>query len=47
MWYNIYVLIYIVHSKFYMKEGKLTKGMKVLSIAQGLGYTWGGMVLRF
>ena len=30
-----------------MKEGKLTKGMKVLSIAQGLGYTWGGMVLFF
>ena len=30
-----------------MKEGKLTKGMKVLSIAQGLGYTWGGMVLYF
>lgn len=30
-----------------MKEGKLIKGMKVLSIAQGLGYTWGGMVLFF
>ena len=30
-----------------MKEGKLTKGMKVLSVAQGLGYTWGGMVLFF
>ena len=30
-----------------MKEGKLSKGMKVLSIAQGLGYTWGGMVLHF
>lgn len=30
-----------------LKEGKLTKGMKVLSIAQGLGYTWGGMVLFF
>lgn len=30
-----------------LKEGKLTKGMKVLSIAQGLGYTWGGMVLYF
>ena len=30
-----------------MKEGKLTKGKKVLSIAQGLGYTWGGMVLYF
>lgn len=30
-----------------MKEGKLNKGMKVLSVAQGLGYTWGGMVLFF
>ena len=30
-----------------MKEGRLTKGMNVLSIAQGLGYTWGGMVLYF
>jgi len=30
-----------------IKQGKLTKGMKVLSIAQGLGYTWGGMVLYF
>lgn len=30
-----------------LKSGKLTKGMKVLSIAQGLGYTWGGMVLYF
>lgn len=30
-----------------LKSGKLTKGMKVLSIAQGLGYTWGGMVLFF
>lgn len=30
-----------------MKEGKLIKGMKVLSVAQGLGYTWGGMVLFF
>ena len=30
-----------------MKDGKLTEGMKVLSIAQGLGYTWGGMVLFF
>lgn len=30
-----------------MKERKLNKGMKVLSIAQGLGYTWGGMVLFF
>ena len=30
-----------------LNEGRLTKGMKVLSIAQGLGYTWGGMVLFF
>ena len=30
-----------------LQNGKLTKGMKVLSIAQGLGYTWGGMVLYF
>lgn len=30
-----------------MKEGKLKPGMKVLSVAQGLGYTWGGMVLFF
>lgn len=30
-----------------LKEGKLSSGMKVLSIAQGLGYTWGGMVLYF
>lgn len=30
-----------------IKEGKLINGMKVLSIAQGLGYTWGGMVLFF
>ena len=30
-----------------MKEGRLHEGMKVLSLAQGLGYTWGGMVLLF
>ncbi len=30
-----------------MKEGKIRKGTKVLSVAQGLGYTWGGMVLFF
>lgn len=30
-----------------MKEGELHEGMKVLSLAQGLGYTWGGMVLFF
>lgn len=30
-----------------MKEGILHEGMKVLSLAQGLGYTWGGVVLFF
>jgi len=30
-----------------LKQGKLNQGMKVLSIAQGLGYTWGGVVLFF
>lgn len=30
-----------------MKEGKIKEGTKVLSVAQGLGYTWGGMVLFF
>ena len=30
-----------------MEEGKIQKGTKVLSLAQGLGYTWGGMVLFF
>ena len=30
-----------------MKEGRIKKGTKVLSVAQGLGYTWGGMVLFF
>ena len=30
-----------------MKEGKIKNGTKVLSVAQGLGYTWGGMVLFF
>jgi 3-oxoacyl-[acyl-carrier-protein] synthase-3 len=30
-----------------MREGKIKKGTKVLSVAQGLGYTWGGMVLFF
>lgn len=30
-----------------MKEGCINKGTKVLSVAQGLGYTWGGMVLFF
>lgn len=30
-----------------MEDGTLKKGMKVLSMAQGLGYTWGGMILYF
>ena len=30
-----------------MKEGRIKDGTKVLSVAQGLGYTWGGMVLFF
>jgi len=30
-----------------IKEGKITNGTKVLSVAQGLGYTWAGMVLYF
>lgn len=30
-----------------IKEGRIQKGTKVLSVAQGLGYTWGGMVLFF
>jgi len=30
-----------------LDDGKLHSGMKVLSVAQGLGYTWGGMVLLF
>lgn len=30
-----------------MNEGRISKGTKVLSVAQGLGYTWGGMVLFF
>ena len=30
-----------------LKEGRITEGTKVLSVAQGLGYTWGGMVLFF
>lgn len=30
-----------------MEDGKIQKGTKVLSVAQGLGYTWGGMVLLF
>lgn len=30
-----------------IKANKILKGSKVLSVAQGLGYTWGGMVLFF
>lgn len=30
-----------------LEDGTLKNGMKVLSLAQGLGYTWGGMVLYF
>ena len=30
-----------------IEDGTLKRGMKVLSLAQGLGYTWGGMVLYF
>ena len=30
-----------------LEDGTLKPGMKVLSVAQGLGYTWGGMVLFF
>lgn len=30
-----------------LKIGKIVKGNTVLSVAQGLGYTWAGMVLRF
>lgn len=30
-----------------LKEGRIKRGAKVLSVAQGLGYTWGGMVLFF
>ncbi len=30
-----------------LKDGMLKKGMKVMSLAQGLGYTWGGIVLYF
>lgn len=30
-----------------LKDGTLKKGYKVLSMAQGLGYSWGGLVLKF
>jgi 3-oxoacyl-[acyl-carrier-protein] synthase III len=28
-------------------DGSIHKGMKVLSVAQGLGYSWGGFLLKF
>ena len=28
-------------------EGTIKPGYKVLSVAQGLGYSWGGVMLRF
>ncbi|RHR82382.1 3-oxoacyl-ACP synthase III family protein [Odoribacter sp. AF15-53] len=30
-----------------LKDGSIQKGYKVLSVAQGLGYSWGGCVLTF
>lgn len=30
-----------------IKDGSIRKGMKVMSVAQGLGYSWGGFLLRF
>lgn len=36
--------IAIVHA---IKDGSITKGNKILSVAQGLGYTWGGVALFF
>ena len=30
-----------------IKDGSIQKGMKVMSVAQGLGYSWGGFLLRF
>lgn len=30
-----------------LKDGSIKQGAKVLSVAQGLGYTWGGVVLFF
>ena len=30
-----------------IKKGKIQKGNKVLSLAQGLGYSWGGIVMFF
>lgn len=36
--------IALVHA---INDGSISKGKKVLSVAQGLGYTWGGVVLFF
>lgn len=36
--------IALVHA---LKDGSIKQGIKVLSVAQGLGYTWGGVVLFF
>ena len=36
--------IALVHA---IKDGSIHKGSKILSVAQGLGYTWGGVVLFF
>lgn len=30
-----------------LEEGRIVQGSKVLSVAQGLGYTWGGVLLCF
>lgn len=30
-----------------IKDGSIRKGMKVVSVAQGLGYSWGGFLLKF
>jgi len=30
-----------------IKDGSIQKGFKVLSVAQGLGYSWGGFLLKF
>ncbi len=30
-----------------LKDGTIKEGMKVMSVAQGLGYSWGGFLLRF
>lgn len=36
--------IALVHA---LKDGSIQRGTKVLSVAQGLGYTWGGVILFF